>query len=793
MNLFFFNIIWRNLTKRSVFPIINIAGLSIGLAVVLLIGLLIFNEWSFDRSFRESKNIYRINSVLTKYMPGVTNCATNNFVGPAVEAAIPEVLATVRTYSRSYAARVNDHSFRIRVIWADEAFFRLFDTPFLQGSPEAAMSRPNVIAISEKMAQTLFGNSSPLGETFLLDNQHPMEVAAVYKDFPVNSSVHEFQMIAPYPYCYPATRLRQTFDWEDTDYETFCLLTARADTAHVGAQIRKVVSDLMGEEAFFVPALQRLEDIHLYSSNYTRSISSSPSDIEKVKTLSLLAIIILLVACINYMNLSTARAQKRSKEIGVCKTLGAKRGVLIVRLFFETAILTLLSFMVAFLLAFFLLPVFNFLLGEQLHYKLALSPVFLLGALLIWIITTVFASSYPAIYLSGFPPLKAIRQGISSGMSGHAAVRKILTIGQFSVAIILIAWTIIIQSQMRYINSKDIGFDPHNLIGIPASLPEGSNIEALLNDYRAQSSVVEATRAHRFLFGGSRNILKKNVDDRQGIRMLTLNADPGFTGFMQLQLIAGKSLPVRHPGDSITQLIVNRKTTEYLSLTPDEIIGRRILVDLAESPAEVCGVVENFNFESLHSSVEPYGIYNGRRERSTIVLRVQAGNLPEQLITYEEILKRHFPNELFEPVFSGLELEKAYEDDRRTNRVAIVFSVLSILVACMGVFGLTAFMAEQRKKEIGIRKVLGASVIDIVSLFTANYVKILGISLVIAIPTAWWVGNLYLQNFAYRISLSWCMFAAAALITVALTLLTVSVQAIRAATANPVKAISSSE
>ena len=791
MNWFFFKITWRNLVKRGVFPIINIVGLSIGLAVVLMISLLIYKEWSFDSSFRESKHIYRINSVLTKYRPGETYCATNNFVGPTVKEAIPEVLATVRTYSRSYVARVNAHAFRIRVVWADEDFFRLFDTPFLQGSPEVAMSRPNAVAISEKMAQRLFGNTPPVGETFLLDNQHPMEVVAVYQDFPVNSSFHEFEMIAPYPHIYPATRLRQNMDWEDMDFETFCLLTGRADATHINTQIRNVISGVMGEDAFFIPSLQRLDDIHLHSAAYSRSILSFPGDIEKVRTLSLLAIIILLVACINYMNLSTARAQKRSKEIGVNKTLGAKRVELVIRLSLETAILTFLSFLLAFVLSACLLPVFNGLLGEQLQAVMALNPVFLLGALLMWLITTLVASFYPAIYLSGFPPLMAIRKSLFAGKPDNATIRKVLSIGQFTTAIVLIVWAIIIQSQMHYISRKDIGYNPHHLIGIPASLPEGGNLEALLNDYRAQSSVVMASRAHRFLFNGSRNILKKNEEDKIGTRMVTISVDHDFTDFMQLRLIAGNHLPARHPEDAITQMVVNKRTVEYLGMTPEEIIGKTISVDLAEAPAQVCGVVENFNYESLHYAVEPYGIYNGQRERLVVLLRVKEDNLTAQLQTYEQIFKKHFPDEVFEPQFAEQELAKTYEAEQRISHVAVVFSLLAIFVACMGVFGLTAFMAEQRTKEIGIRKVLGASIGDIVRLFTNSYVKLLLISLVIAIPAAWWVGNQYLQNFVYRISLSWWMFAVAALITVVLTLLTVSAQAVKAATTNPVKAIKS--
>ena len=789
MNNFFLKLALKSLRKRGVFQIINMAGLAIGLAVVLLISLLIFNERSYNKSFEESRNIYRINSVLTKYMPGQTYCATNNFVGPTIKEAVPEVLSTVRNYSRTYITRINDRNMHIRIIWADEDFFRLFDTPFLQGSPEIAMSRPNVAAISETMAYNLFGNTSAIGETFLLDHQHPMEIVAVYKDFPTNSSVHEFQVIAPYPYCYPASRLRQHVDWEDTDFETFCLLTAHADTALVGAQIRDVVSAFMGEEAFFVPSLQRLEDIHLYSSKFRSAATSSSGDIEKIKMLALLAIIVLLVACINYINLSTARAQKRSKEIGISKTLGAKRYELIIRLFFETCIFTFVSFLMAFVLATVMLPVFNMLLGEQLSLAMIVNPVFILNALLLYIITTVVASLYPAIYLSGFPPLMAIRQSISSGRSNHTTIRKILTVGQFTAAIVLIVWTIIIQNQIQYVNNKDIGYNPHNLIGIPTSLPEGTDTEALLNDYRAQSSVIMASRAHRLIFNGSRSILKKNLDDKAGVRLITLCVDHDYTDLMQLQLIAGQSLPVRHPEDTITKMIINREAVAYLGMTPEEIIGKRILAEIPETPVEVCGVVENFNYESLHNPVEPYGIYNGKRERSAIMLRVSEGNITEQLKTCEQIFRNHFPNELFEPQFPDLEMAKAYDGERRTGHVAVVFSLLAILVACMGVFGLTAFMAEQRTKEIGVRKVLGASVSDIIHLFTGRYVKLLLISLVISLPVAWWVVNRYLQDFAYRISLNWWIFAVAALITIVLTLLTVCVLAFKAATANPVNSI----
>ena len=792
MYKYFIQISWRNLTKRGTFPIINIAGLSIGLTVVLLISMLIYNEWSFDKSFKESKNIYRINSYLTAFMPGETFCSTANAVGPAMTESVPEVITAVRTYPTTSVIRINDEPLSLKITWADEDFFRLFDTPFLYGNPEDVMKQPNAVAISEQMAKKLFGNNNPMGETFSLDNEHIMEVKAVYKDFQKNTSFHEFQAIGPFKHSYPSW-FHDQLHWSNIDFETFCLLSEKADTASVGAQMKKVTSDATEGKGFFIPSLQRLDEIHLYSGKYNNSKTSSQSDIGKVRMLSLLAVIILIVACINYMNLSTARSQKRSKEIGVSKTIGAKRSEVITRLILETGMITAFSFILAFGLAFLSLPVFNDLLNEQLQFTLAFKPLFLLGALLIFLITTIVAASYPAIYLSGFPPLKAIRQGGFSGKSSHAMVRKVLTVGQFAVAVVLIAWVFIIQTQIRYVNNKDIGYNPHNLIGISLfSLPRGADLEALANDYRAESSVEMVSRESSFLFYGNGNVILKNVDDQMGSSLWSLAADQHFVDLMQLKLIAGTALPQRHPEDTITRIVLNRAAIEYLETTPEEVIGKIVLADIGEGATQVCGVVENFNFEPLYRPVSPFCIHNSARQsKSVIMLRVKEGNLSEHLATYEQIFKKHFPNELFNASFPDQELEKAYEAERRTNRVAVVFSVLAILVACMGVFGLTAFMAEQRTKEIGIRKVLGASLGNVIRLFTDSYVQLLLISLVIAIPVAWWVGYLYLQDFAYRISIGWWIFAVAAIITIVLTLLTVSFQAIKAATANPVKAIKS--
>ena len=790
MYKYFFNITLRSLTKRGVFQIINILGLSIGLSVVLLISLLIFNEQSFDKSFKECGNIYRVNSKLTAYMPGETFATTANQLGPTMQEAIPEVIAAVRTHPWGYDARINDTPLRIRIMWADEDFFRLFDTPFLHGSPETVMSRPNAIAVSEEMGKTLFGNDNPMGKTFMLNSQHLVEVVAVYQDYPKNSSFREHKIIAPMKHAYESVMTE--LQWGNLDFETFFLLPEKADTASVNTQMRKTLLDvtegMWSEHGFYWPVLQRLDKIHLYSANfYAHGHTSSQSDIGKVKMLLLLAVIILLVACINYMNLSTARAQKRSKEIGVSKTLGAKRIDLINRLFLETGILTFISFAVAFLLTALLLPVFNSLLDEQISFELALQPLFLSVAVIIWIATTLLAASYPALYMSGFPPLMAISQSKFTVKSSHAVVRKVLTVGQFAVAVVLIAWVLIIQSQISFMNNKDLGYNPRNLVAFRLF----ADPVAMANDFRMESSVEMVARVSTaFLYNGSGNVLEKNADDKMGYPLTTIATDPEYIDVLQIKLLAGRRLPEER-ADSITQILLNRAAVEYLGMTPEEVIGKRVLAEIGVGITEVCGVVENFNYESLHTPIKGYCMHNNptRAGKWVLTLRVKEGNLSEQLKTYEQIFKKHAPNENFDPVFIESDVASEYDIERRTGLIAVVFSLLAILVACMGVFGLTAFMAEQRTKEIGIRKVMGASIGSIVSLFTNSYVKLLLTSLVIAIPVAWWVGHQYLQGFAYRISISWWIFAAAALITVALTLITVSALAIKASMANPVKSL----
>ena len=794
---FFFNIFRRSFTRQGMFQWLNIAGLAIGLTVVLLICASIFNEYSFDKSFRNSDRIYRMNAYFTKVMPGTTACVISQSIAPGVKEQIAEVETAVRIQSTQGVVKVGDVSFKIdKFCWTDEDFFRLFDTPFVYGSPETFFSKPNMVAISESQAKMLFGDRNPMGETIRIGVDFDMEVSAVYQDFPANSSFGDTHVVG-----YAPGNYNNDSDWGSMNCETFCMLVPGANAASAEGKIQELFEKHVGTDFGFRLKLQEFERIHLYSKDYMHSFTYAPGDIGRIKMLALLAAIILLVACINYMNLSTARAQKRSKEIGISKTIGAKRKDIILRLYAETGMLTFVAFAGAFVLTALLMPVFNSISGQYVPAGVIFRSGFLAGAFAVYLLTTLVAASYPALYLSGFAPLTVIRQSTFAKGSSHALVRKGLTVLQFSVAVVLIAWVIVIRAQMAYVSGKDIGYDAQNVIGISLNSLSRSTFDALQNDYAAHASVSATAFSSAFpidqgggagLFATKADMIeadKGNTPDNMALISFSATT-PEIIDLLRMKLIAGKTFPQRQTGDTITYMVVNRKTVDFLGTTPEAIIGKQIHTFFGKN-VFVCGVVEDFNFANLHEPIGPYAIYQWYGNAQYLLLKVKEGNISQQLAQYEQIFKKHFPNDLFEVKFPDIELEKAYEADRQTNRMALSFSILAILVACMGVFGLTAFMAEQRTKEIGIRKVLGANVGSVVRLFTDSYVRLLLISLVIAIPVAWWVGNNYLQDFAYRISLVWWIFAAAAVITIVLTLLTVCFQAIKAATANPVKAIKS--
>ena len=544
------------------------------------------------------------------------------------------------------------------------------------------------------------------------------------------------------------------------------------------------------EDRWFSLSVQPLREVHLYSAGYTDSYTSRNGDIKEVRNLSFLVVIILLIACINYMNLSTAQSQKRAKEVAINKTLGATIRNLILRFYTETAILTFLALLTGILLAVLTLPVFNNITGKNLELSSLCHINFLAGLLIMWVGMTLISGSYPALYLSGFSPILALKQSASKGNTS-GFIRKGLVVVQFASSVILIFGVIVIYQQMEFIRNKNLGFQPENVVMLDATAAsDTSQIKTLLNDLKSQSSVLSVTRAQSFPgMSSSGRSIYKSPEDKKGMNLTTNDSQKGIVDVLKLKLLAGTDLPAKVPGDTIVHLILNKKAVDYLGFTPEQAIGMKVNAQLGNN-SYITGVVDNFNFASLH---EPMGAYAfndaGMEPKDFFLVRFKSSDIPKTMSGFEKAFRKAIPDTAFDFTFLDQYMNTLYASEQRMALVILIFSILAIIVACLGLFGLTAFTAEQRTKEIGVRKVLGASVSGITVLLSKDFLKLVFISIIIAAPVAWWVMTKWLQDFAYKINISWWVIGVAGLTAIIIALITVSFQAIKAAIANPVESL----
>ncbi|HET7360607.1 MAG TPA: ABC transporter permease [Salinimicrobium sp.] len=785
----YIKIAWRNLKTDSTFSIVNILGLSIGLAITLLLFLFVVHERSFDDMYANKKNIYRVLLHTTderqEIWPSVPAA-----LAPAVENTIPEIKKAARMLKHDFGApafiTANESDFiENGLYFTDPEFIDIFEISFVSGNPDLALSRPNTAVLSQSTAERFFGDENPLGKTLTLDNNKKLEITGVFEDFPENSTL-DANLLASFS----STGFYNNPRWGNASFETYFLLNDNADIALTEQKIQQLLNSKVDKEnQWYSFSLQPLERVHLYSANFTDSYSSRRGDIKSVRNLSLLAILILLIACINYMNLTTARSQKRTKDVGINKTLGASSKNLILRFYTETGLITCIAVIIGVVLAVLAIPAFNTVAGKNLSTDLLLSSGFLISLLLIWLITTLLAGSYPAFYLSRFSPKSVMKPSFQKG--GTATfIRKGLVVLQFSASVILIISVLVIHKQLTFIQNKNLGYNPENVIAIAtAGIQNENNATALANEFKALPSVSEVSFAQGFpgVEVSGRTLYKKNSDN--GISIQTNHTDAGIIEVLKLELLAGKTLPkTKAEGDTLVEVILNKKAVDYLGYTPREAIGKKVELNLGNS--YIVGVVDNFNFSSLHVPIGAYAFSNSPREPvRCLLVRFNTGILPQTMAKFEETFKEVVPDSAFEYRFLDKNLETLYAAEQRTARVGLIFSILAIFVACLGLFGLAAFTAEQRRKEIGVRKVLGASVFNITQLLSKDFILLVLLALVIAFPIALWLMEKWLQDFAYRIELGWLVFLVAGVLAIVIALVTVSFQAIKAAIANPVKSL----
>lgn len=791
----YIKIAWRSLLKNRLFTFLNVMGLASGLAVALLLMLYVKNERSFDRYHGRADRIYRVG--LTATFDGKSEKWANvpNVVGPSMKEKIPEVEQQVRWLDHQFGrtAFINSGENKFsekKLFWADSSVFSVFDVPFVYGNPASALVRPNTIVLSESTAGKYFGKKNPVGERLKIDNKYDVEVTGVYSDFPDNSTF-DANMIGSF---YSIEWANKELVWSNASYETYVLLRPGVAINSTETKLQQLLEqNVVKEDMWFTLWLQPLTAVHLGSPDISHAATTRSGDAKQVKIITILAFVVLLIAAINYMNLSTAKSQLRFKEVSINKTVGASLLQLAGRFYVETALLVILSVFMALVIVSAGLPLLNSLAGKHLSLTSLLSGEIIGGTVLISVLIVFIAGSYPAFYLSSFKPKELLHTTFRKN-SGAGLMRRSLVVVQFVASIILIISTIVFYQQFRFIQTKKLGYEPSQVVAITTSGAENKEqLEALINNCRSLGSVANVCRAQTWpgAEASSRTIARPDAPDRE-LPIQTNHVTAEFTEVLGIKLLAGQSLPLEKAKDDTTvQVVINRTAASFLGYTPEQAIGKKA-GNLFWNRVVITGVMEDFHFESFHRPIGAYAFHNSNTEwRPYLLVKLQTQNLKNAMQQLEDVFSKSLPNSVFEYTFMDQYLNTLYETEQRTARIVMLFSGLAILIACLGLFGLAAFTAEQRTKEIGIRKVLGASVSHVIAMLSKDLARLVIIGAVIAIPVAWYLMSRWLEGFAYRITISWWIFVLAGIAALLIALFTISFQAVKAAITNPVKSLRS--
>ncbi len=784
---------WRNLKANRMFSIINIVGLSLGLAITILLFMFIAYERSYDTDYVNKDDIYRALIHTGESYGNQVFCTAPAALAPALKSDIPDIAYAARMLKHDFGQtafiKIDESNFLEKELyWCDPDLLSIFNMEFVKGNSNAALDRPNTVILSESTAKKYFSDNNPLGKTITVDNEKQLEVTGVFKDFPGNSTLH-CNVIGSFSSSWAA----KNPTWGNSSFETYVQLKKNTSVAATELQMQAILDKNVAKEGqWFTLSLQPLEKVHLYSSNYVNSYTNRVGNISEIENLSILGLLILIIACVNYMNLMTARSQKRSKDVGINKTLGASSKSMIVRFYAETGLITFIALVIGVVLAVVTVPIFNAITEQQLDISLLFKAELVIGLFVFWAITTLISGSYPAFYLSRSSP-KAILNPEIKQAGGVVNIRKGLVVLQFAASVMLIVGVITIYKQLQLIQNQELGYEPEHTVAISTmAINETAKKTALVQEFKSLSNVTNTAMAQGFPgVTVSGRMLFKNEQDENGLQISTNRVDAEVIDLLKLKLLSGKMLPsVKQENDTLIDVVLNKKAVRYLGYSVEDAVGKKVLIGGFRDNATIVGVIDDFNFESLHEPIGAYAFHNGKSEaKSFALVRFNSASLPVIMGELEAKFKEVVPESGFEYVFLDKNLERFYSLERKAATLGLLFCGLAIFVACLGLFGLAAFMAEQRKKEIGVRKVLGASVFNITKMLSKEFVKLVLISLLISFPLAYWVMNGWLENYAYRINISWSIFFIAGLLAIAIALFTVSFQSIRAAMMNPVKSL----
>ena len=804
----YLKIAFRNLLKYRFISFINLFGLTVGLTCCLLILTYILNELSYDKYHPKSNNTYRVTRSFfnpeTKAMALNLGTISPPF-GPLLENDFKsDIKKMTRLLSNGTTpTRYEDKMFNERnVFFADENLFDVFKVDVVKGNPQKALTDPFSVMLSETIAKKYFGNDEPMNKVIRLDNNLSMKVTGVYKSFPANTHIHPEIMISfntlKDSTIYGENALRT--NWGNNSFFTYIVTPDGFDPKKMEAQFPAFIDRHMpndGQARFkqsdgTALALQKLTDIHLRS--HMDYEAEENGDIKRVYVFSAIALFILLIACINYMNLSTARSALRAREIGVRKVVGAQRKEIIAQFLSESVLVSFVALIIAIGLTYMTLPWLNKLSGQELTIKTILNWKIFTFIIIVPFVVGIVSGIYPALFMSSFKPVMVLK-GLFRAGGANISFRQVLVTLQFSISIILIISTAIVFKQLRYMQQKSLGFDKEHVITMQyASAGLADRYDAFRNDLLANSNIKDAGRSSRIPTGRLLDAMGSQIQSSDTLAPTNadikfVSADHDFVTTYGVKIAAGRNFSRDFSLDT-GSFLLNEAAVKILGIKSNEdAVGKNF--QYGNRKGKIIGIFNDFHFESMHQKIVPLVLLVPRNPNNygNLSVKIAGNNIPAALAHIESVWKKFLPETPFQYTFLDENFDRLYQSEQRQGAIFTVFACIAIFIACLGLFGLSAFAITQRIKEIGIRKVLGANVSTIVALLSKDFLKLVAIAAVIAFPVAWYAMNSWLEDFAYRINIPWWIFLLAGVLAAIVALATISFQAVKAALANPVKSL----
>ena len=779
---------WRNIRKHTGFSLINAGGLTLGIASCLLLMLYVSYHLEYDHQFKNLDNIYVVENNQAGDGKIYTFSATPGVLAPVVKSETPGVVQAIRVegWMGGSLLSCQNKSFKEGSLYADQGFFSVFSYHFLEGNPATALTQPNSIVLTKDLALKLFGDADPLNKLVLRNNKSSVMVTGVIDNVPPNET-NQFTNVLPYSVCENENTWMKSSDWGNNFTETVVELKDPSALKNANNVFKTIVGKHSkgNENQLFLYPYSRQ---HLYG-NFENG-KAAGGLIEQIHIFEILALCILLIACVNFMNLSTARSGERAKEVGIRKAIGSGKSSLIIQFITESLVLSFISIIVAAAILFLCVPFFNNLLQIKMELPVGDWHAWLI-LISLAIFTGLISGSYPAFYLSSFKPVKVLK-GVFKGGSSALPIRKVLVVAQFTIAIFLITATICIYRQMRYAEDRPIGYNKDNLVEINIEGDLATKYDAFVDELKNTGAITSATRLSMNITANGNNtwgVDWPGKSPNQKVLVDIFNVGYDFTETTGVKLIAGREFSAAYPVDtSYKTVMINEASAKLMNLKNP--VGS--IIKWGEQPMTVIGVYKDFLRGSPYVKVSPaISIFDGPGA-SNIDLRLNpARSLSASIDLINKSLKKFNPAYPPNINFPDKNFEQKFQNERVLAMLANIFGGLAIIISCLGLFGLAAYAAEQRTKEIGVRKVLGATVGNLVALISKDFIYLVLISIVFGIPISIYFMNQWLQKYEYRIELSWWIMASAGLLTIAIALLTVSYQAIKAAVANPVRSLRS--